>query len=69
MLLLGPLGLIGYFPSKFKLRVLPPVHFDVEPDQDRYSRSRVMDESDQIREQIQAALYDMLRTRKSVWSG
>jgi 1-acyl-sn-glycerol-3-phosphate acyltransferase len=69
MLLLGPLGLIGYFPAKFKLRVLPPVHFDVEPDQERYSRSRVMDESDQIRERIQDALYDMLRARKSVWAG
>jgi 1-acyl-sn-glycerol-3-phosphate acyltransferase len=69
MLLLGPLGLMGYFPAKFKLRVLPPVHFDVEPDQERYSRSRVMDESDQIRERIQTALHDMLRTRKSVWTG
>ncbi|HUF84747.1 MAG TPA: lysophospholipid acyltransferase family protein, partial [Acidimicrobiia bacterium] len=69
MLLLGPLGLIGYFPAKFKLRVLPPVHFDVEPNQERYSRSRVMDESDQIRERIQTALYEMLRMRKSVWAG
>ena len=25
----GPLGLVGYFPAKFQLRVLPPVHFDV----------------------------------------
>jgi len=69
MLLMGPLGLVGYFPAKFKLQVLPPVHFDVEPDQERYSRSRVMDESDRIREHIQDALYDMLRTRKSVWFG
>jgi 1-acyl-sn-glycerol-3-phosphate acyltransferase len=69
MLALGPLGLIGYFPAKFKLRVLPPVHFDVAPDQERYSRSRVMDEADRIRERIQQALYDMLRTRRSVWFG
>ena len=27
-----------------------PVHFDVAPDQERYSRSRVMDESERIRE-------------------
>ena len=34
MLLLGPLGVVGYFPAKFKLRVLDPVSFDdVEPDQ------------------------------------
>ena len=70
MLLLGPLlGGIGYFPAKFKLRVLDPIHFDVPPDQVRYSRSKVMDESEAIREKIQEALYDMLRHRQSVWFG
>jgi 1-acyl-sn-glycerol-3-phosphate acyltransferase len=69
-MVLGPLaGIVGYFPAKFRLRVLPPVHFDVEPDQPRYSKSRVMDESEQIREMIQSALYDMLRERRSVWFG
>jgi hypothetical protein len=29
----------------------------------------VMEESEQIREHIQEALYDMLRTRRSVWFG
>ena len=42
---------------------------DVEPDQVRYSRSRIMDESEHIRTTIQEALYDMLRARKSVWFG
>ncbi len=69
MLALGPLGLVGYFPSKFKLKVLPPVEFDVPPDQERYSRSRVMEEADSIREMIQQALYQMLQQRKSVWFG
>jgi 1-acyl-sn-glycerol-3-phosphate acyltransferase len=69
MLLFGPAGLLVYFPAKFKLKVLPPVHFDVPPDQERYSRSRVMDEADNIRERIQHALYDMLRARRSVWTG
>jgi 1-acyl-sn-glycerol-3-phosphate acyltransferase len=69
-LLFGPaLGTVAYLPAKFKLRVLDPVHFDVPPDQDRYSKSRVMEESEQIREVIQAALYDMLRQRRSVWFG
>jgi hypothetical protein len=67
--LLGPLGSLLYFPAKFKLRVLDPVHFDVPADQPRYSRSKVMDESEHIREQIQDALYDMLRLRRSVWTG
>jgi 1-acyl-sn-glycerol-3-phosphate acyltransferase len=70
MVALGPvLGGVGYFPAKFKLRVLDPVHFNVPPGQERYSKSRIMDESEDIREQIQAALYDMLRERKSVWFG
>jgi 1-acyl-sn-glycerol-3-phosphate acyltransferase len=69
-LLLGPLlGTIGYLPAKFRLRVLEPVHFDVKPGLDRYSRSRVMDESEAIRTKIQEALYDMLRSRQSIWFG
>ena len=69
MLMMGPLGLVGYFPAKFRLRVLPPVHFDVAPGQERYSRSRVMDESERIRTTVQDALYDMLRARRSIWFG
>ena len=67
--LLGPLAGLVHFPTKFKLRVLDPVHFDDPPDQPRYSRSKIMDEAEAIRRQIQEALYDMLRTRTSVWRG
>jgi hypothetical protein len=49
--------------------VLEPVTFDVPPDQDRYSRSRIMDAAEAIRQSIQAALYDMLQQRRSVWFG
>jgi 1-acyl-sn-glycerol-3-phosphate acyltransferase len=70
MVVFGPLlGLLLPFPTKFRLRVLDPVHFDVPPDQQRYSRSKVMDGSETVRERIQEALYDMLRQRKSVWFG
>jgi len=69
-LVLGPLlGTLVYFPSKFKLRVLDPVRFDVEPDQERYSKSRVMEAAEDIRLQLQDTLHDMLRSRKSVWFG
>lgn len=69
-LLFGPLlGLIAYLPAKFSLRVLEPVRFDVEPDQPRYSKSRVMEEAESIRQQIQEALYEMLQQRQSVWRG
>jgi 1-acyl-sn-glycerol-3-phosphate acyltransferase len=66
---LGPLGALVPFPAKLKLRVLDPVTFDVDPDQPRYSRSRIMDESEAIRQKIQEALFDMLRQRRSVWFG
>jgi len=69
-LLFGPLlGTVLYFPAKFTLRVLDPVHLDVPPDEDRYSKSRVMDEAENIRIAIQENLYDMLRQRRSVWFG
>ncbi|MGZ4677476.1 MAG: lysophospholipid acyltransferase family protein [Acidimicrobiia bacterium] len=69
MLAFGPLGAGLYFPAKFRIRVLPPVHFDVAPDQERYPRAQVMDEADRIRDAIQDALYEMLRARRSVWRG
>lgn len=68
MLLLGPLCLVP-FPAKLRIRVLDPVHLSEPPDQPRYSRSRVMDISEEIRHRIQDTLYDMLRTRRSVWFG
>ena len=69
-LLFGPLlGLVAYLPAKFSLQVLDAVHFDVAPDQPRYSKSRIMEEAEGIRQQIQEALHDMLRERQSVWTG
>jgi 1-acyl-sn-glycerol-3-phosphate acyltransferase len=65
----GPLGVAAYFPAKFKLRVLEPVHLEVPPDQDRYSKSKVMETAESIRQQIQSALYEMLRERRSIWFG
>ncbi|HXX90834.1 MAG TPA: lysophospholipid acyltransferase family protein [Acidimicrobiales bacterium] len=69
MLLFGPLGVALYFPSKFKLRVLDPVMFDVPSGQERYFKSRIMEEAENIRMSLQETLYDMLRERRSVWFG
>ena len=66
----GPvLGYIVPFPSKFRIRVLPPVYFDVATNQDRYNRSAVLEYAEAIRASIQDALFDMLRARHSVWRG
>lgn len=69
LLAMGPAGVIMPFPAKFKLRVLDPIHFDVPPDQERYSKSRVMEEAEHIRGLLQDSVYDMLRDRRSVWFG
>jgi 1-acyl-sn-glycerol-3-phosphate acyltransferase len=69
LLTMGPIGAVLPFPAKFKLRVLDPIHFDVPADQDRYSKSRVMEEAERIRTQLQESVYDMLRDRRSVWFG
>jgi 1-acyl-sn-glycerol-3-phosphate acyltransferase len=66
----GPvLGLVIPLPSKFRIRVLPPVFFDAAPNQERYNRSQVMEYAERIRTQIQEAVYEMLRNRRSVWFG
>ncbi len=70
MVALGPLlGPFVYFPAKFKLKVLDPVVLDVPPDQERYSRSRIMDTAEAIRHSLQEALLAMLAERSSVWFG
>jgi len=69
MMAFGPLGLGLYFPTKFKLRVLDPVTFNVPAAQERYSKSRVMEEAETIRMHLQETLYEMLRERRSVWFG
>jgi 1-acyl-sn-glycerol-3-phosphate acyltransferase len=69
-LLFGPvLGSVTYLPAKFRLRVLEPVQLNVPPGQERYSRAKVMEASDLVRDRIQLALYDLLRERRSVWFG
>lgn len=69
-LLFGPvLGTVLWLPAKFRFRVLEPVRFDVEPDRERYPRSRVMEEADAIRVRLQENLYEMLRARRSPWLG
>jgi len=69
-LLLGPLlGTVTWLPAKFRFRVLDPIRFDVPEGLERYPRSRVMEEADEIRQRLQEALYEMLEQRRSVWFG
>ena len=64
---LGPLGMLGYLPAKFKIRFLEPIRFDEEGmDADK---SLVQTVAQDIRARIQENLWDMLAERKSVWFG
>ena len=69
MLTMGPLGAVVPLPAKFKIRVLDPITFDAPRGLASYPRSQVMESTDRVRSTIQDAVYDMLRSRKSVWFG
>jgi 1-acyl-sn-glycerol-3-phosphate acyltransferase len=64
---LGPLGMLGYLPAKFKLRFLEPMYFDEQRMWD--DKALVQTIAHEIRARIQENVLDMLKTRKSVWFG
>jgi 1-acyl-sn-glycerol-3-phosphate acyltransferase len=64
---LGLLGMLGYLPAKFKIRFLEPIRFD-EPDL-HTDKALVQTVAHEVRARIQEGLFDMLRTRRSVWFG
>jgi 1-acyl-sn-glycerol-3-phosphate acyltransferase len=64
---LGPLGMLGYLPAKFKLRFLEPIEFEED---DMYEdKALVQTVAHETRARIQEGLFDMLRARRSVWLG
>jgi 1-acyl-sn-glycerol-3-phosphate acyltransferase len=64
---LGPLGMLGYLPAKFKIRFLEPIHFDEEG---MYrDKSLVQTVAQEVRARIQESLWDMVGKRESVWFG
>ena len=69
LLAMGPLGIVVPFPAKIKISVLEPITFDVEPGLERYPRSLVLEQADRVRELIQEQVFDMLRSRRSIWWG
>jgi len=64
---LGPVGMLGYLPAKFKVRFLEPIHFDDEGMQD--DGALVQTVAHEVRARIQENLFDMLSKRESVWFG
>jgi 1-acyl-sn-glycerol-3-phosphate acyltransferase len=63
----GPLGMLGYLPAKFKIRFLEPIEFTEEGMHE--DKALVQTVANEIRARIQENLWDMVRTRKTVWFG
>jgi 1-acyl-sn-glycerol-3-phosphate acyltransferase len=67
---LGPLGMLGYLPAKFKLRFLEPidtVELGGPPAVD--DKALVQTVAQEVRARIQENLHQMVARRKSVWFG
>ena len=66
---LGPLGMLGYLPAKFKVRFLEPIDTSTMGADPASDRALVQTVAQEIRARIQENLHEMLAERKSVWLG
>ncbi|MFL5827466.1 MAG: 1-acyl-sn-glycerol-3-phosphate acyltransferase [Thermoleophilaceae bacterium] len=64
---LGPLGMLGYLPAKFRIRFLEPIEFPDEGMAD--DRGLVQSYAHDIRARIQENVFEMVEQRESVWFG
>ena len=67
---LGPLGMLGYLPAKFKLRFLEPIDTaELGGREAMQDKALVQTLAQEIRARIQENLHEMVGSRKSVWLG
>ena len=67
---LGPFGMLGYLPAKFKIRFLEPIDtVELGGAEAAEDKALVQTLAQKIRAQIQENLHEMLAKRKSVWLG
>jgi len=67
---LGPLGMLGYLPAKFKLRFLEPLDtIGLGGAEAAHDKALVQTVAQEIRARIQENLAEMVGRRKSVWFG
>jgi 1-acyl-sn-glycerol-3-phosphate acyltransferase len=67
---LGPLGMLGYLPAKFKIRFLSPIDTaELGGPEAAEDKALVQTLAQEIRARIQENLHEMLAKRKSVWLG
>jgi len=66
---LGPAGMLGYLPAKFRIRFLEPIdttRMGSEPAEDK---ALVQSVAQEVRARIQENLHEMVSRRRSVWLG
>src|SRR3954464_2622666 len=64
---LGPLGMLGDLPAKFRIRFLEPIEVPDEGTAD--ARGLVQSYAHDIRARIQENVFEMVEQRESVWFG
>ena len=67
--LLGPLGMLGYLPAKFRIRFLEPIDTAELGEGAEEDKALVQTVSQEVRARIQENLHEMVAARKSVWFG
>jgi 1-acyl-sn-glycerol-3-phosphate acyltransferase len=66
---MGPLGMLGYLPAKFRIRFLEPIDtasMGADPTADK---GLVQSVAEEVRQRIQENLLEMVGARRSVWFG
>ena len=66
---LGPLGMLGYLPAKFRVRFLEPIDTTELGGNPESDKALVQTVAQEVRARIQENLHEMVSTRKSVWLG
>jgi 1-acyl-sn-glycerol-3-phosphate acyltransferase len=66
---LGPFGMLGYLPAKFKLRFLEPIDTASMGADPAADKALVQSVAQEIRSRIQENLHEMVGRRRSVWFG
>jgi 1-acyl-sn-glycerol-3-phosphate acyltransferase len=66
---LGPLGMLGYLPAKFRIRFLEPIDAASMGPDPASDKALVQTVAQEIRARIQENLHQMVGERRSVWLG
>jgi 1-acyl-sn-glycerol-3-phosphate acyltransferase len=66
---LGPLGMLGYLPAKFRIRFLEPIDTSEFGEDAADDKALVQTVSQEVRARIQENVHEMVAARKSVWFG